>query len=86
MNTIYKTADLPAILSGYEIWFLPLKKKQGFEILENRMLRRIFASKLDQIKAGLRNVHDEEVRSLNDSSHFIRMMKLPDTLHGCQRR
>jgi hypothetical protein len=42
---IYKTIILPVILYGCETWSLTLREEQG----ENRVLRRIFGPKRDEV-------------------------------------
>jgi hypothetical protein len=44
-------------------------------MLENRVLRRIFGPKRDQITGGWRKLHNEELHNLYISPNIIRMMK-----------
>jgi hypothetical protein len=41
----------------------------------NRVLRRMFGPKRDEIIAGWRKLHNEELHSLRSSSYVIRMIK-----------
>jgi hypothetical protein len=45
-------------------------------VFENRVLRRIFGPKRDEIIAGWRKLHNEELHDLYSSSYIIRIMKL----------
>jgi hypothetical protein len=39
---------------------LPLKEENKPRVFENRMLRRIFGPKRDEVMGGWRKLHDEE--------------------------
>jgi hypothetical protein len=41
----------------------------------NRMLRKIFGTKRDEVKGGLRKLHNEEFHNLYFSPSIIRMIK-----------
>jgi hypothetical protein len=45
------------------------------EGVENRMLRRIFGPKRDEVTGEWRKLHNEELRDLYSSSRIIRIMK-----------
>jgi hypothetical protein len=62
-------------LYGCETWSLPLKEKYRRRVFENRMLRRIFRPKRDEIIGGWRKLHNEELHNLHSSQRIIRMMK-----------
>jgi hypothetical protein len=44
-------------------------------VFENKVLRRIFGPKRDEVTGGWRKLHDEELRDLYSSPSIIRMMK-----------
>jgi hypothetical protein len=44
-------------------------------VFENRVLRRIFGPKRDEVTRGWRKLHNEELHDLYSSSSIIRMMK-----------
>jgi hypothetical protein len=44
-------------------------------MFENRVLRRIFGPKRDEVTRGWRKLHNKELRDLNSSSSIIRMIK-----------
>jgi len=46
---IYRTIILLVVLYGCEIWSLTLKEERRLRDLENRVLRRIFAPKRDEV-------------------------------------
>jgi hypothetical protein len=44
-------------------------------VFENRVLRRIFGPKRDEVTGGWRKLHNEELHDLYSSSSIIRMIK-----------
>jgi hypothetical protein len=46
---LYKTMLLPVVVYGYETWFLTLREEHRLKIFENRMLRRVFGPKGDEV-------------------------------------
>jgi hypothetical protein len=49
---------------GCETWSLTLREESRLRVFENRVLRRIFGSKRDEIKREWRKLHNEEVSNL----------------------
>jgi hypothetical protein len=46
---IYRTKTLPVVLYACETLFLILREKHRLRVLENRVLRRIFEPKRDEV-------------------------------------
>jgi hypothetical protein len=46
---IYKTIILSSVLYGCETWYLTLREKHRRRAFENRVLRRIFGPKTDEV-------------------------------------
>jgi hypothetical protein len=44
-------------------------------VLENRMLKRIFGSKWDEIIEGWRKMHNEDLHNMYASPNIIRIIK-----------
>jgi hypothetical protein len=44
-------------------------------VFENRVLRRTFGSKRDEVTGGRRKLHNEELHNLLPSLSIIRMLK-----------
>jgi hypothetical protein len=44
-------------------------------VFENRVLRRIFGPKRDEVTGGCRKLRNEELRDLYSSPNIIRMIK-----------
>jgi hypothetical protein len=48
-------------------------------VFENRMLRRIFGPKGNDIVGGWRKMHDEELHNFNSSANVITIIKPRNT-------
>jgi hypothetical protein len=72
---IYKTIILPVILYGCKTWSLALREEHRLRVLENKVLRRIFGPKRDEVTEGWRKVHNEELRDFYSSPSIIRIIK-----------
>jgi hypothetical protein len=54
---IYKTKILPVVLYGRETWSLTLREEHRLRVFQNRVLRRIFGPKRDEVKGEGRKLH-----------------------------
>jgi len=72
---IQKFKDLPVVLYGCEIWSLTLREERRLRVSENRVLRRIFGHKRDEVTGEWRKLHNEEFNNLYSSSNIFRVMK-----------
>jgi hypothetical protein len=72
---ICKTIILPADLYGCETWSLILREEQRLKAFENRVLRRIFGPKRDEVTREWRKLHNEELRDLYSSPSIMRTIK-----------
>jgi hypothetical protein len=52
-----------------------LTKEHRLRVFENRVLRRIFGPKRDEVMGGWRKLQNEETHNLNSSPSIIRMIK-----------
>jgi hypothetical protein len=73
---IHKTIILAVVLHGCENWFLTLREEHRLRVFENRVLRRIFGPKSNEVTGGWRKLHNEELHNLYSSPSIIRMIKL----------
>jgi hypothetical protein len=46
---IYITLSLPVVLYGCETWSLTLREEHRLRVFENRVLRRIFGPRSDEV-------------------------------------
>jgi hypothetical protein len=49
---IYKNMILPVVLYGCETWSQKLREEHRLRVFENRVLRRIFGFKWDEVSRG----------------------------------
>jgi hypothetical protein len=66
---------LPVVLYGCETWSLTLREEHGLRVFENRVLRRIFEPKRDEVTGEWRKLHKEELRDLYSSPSIIKTIK-----------
>jgi hypothetical protein len=59
-----KSITLPVVFCGCETLSLTLKEEHRLRVFENRMLRRIFGPKRDEVTGDRRKLHNEELRNL----------------------
>ena len=60
---IYRTITLPVVFYGCETWSLTLREERKLRVLENRVLRRVFWLKRDEVTGEWKKLNNEE---LND--------------------
>jgi len=73
--TIYRTIILPVVLYGFETWSFTLREESRLKVFENRVLRRIFGPKRDEVTWEWRKLHNEELNDLYCSPHIFRVIK-----------
>jgi hypothetical protein len=56
-------------------WSLTLREEHRLKVFENRVLRRIFGPKRDDVTGEWRKLHNEELHNLYSSPNKIRMIK-----------
>jgi hypothetical protein len=52
-----------------------LREEHTLRVFENRLLRRIFGSKRDEVTGGWRKLNNEELHGLYSSSGIVRVIK-----------
>jgi hypothetical protein len=73
-SKIYRTIILPAVLYGCETWSFSLREEDRLRVFENRVLRRIFGPKRDEVTGEWRRLHNEELNDLS-SPNIFRVIK-----------
>ncbi|KAJ4445390.1 hypothetical protein ANN_07195 [Periplaneta americana] len=69
---IYKTVILPVVLYGCETWTLTLREEHRLRVFENKVLRKIFGAKRDEVTGEWRKLHNTELHALYSSPDIIR--------------
>jgi len=72
---IYRTVILPVVLCGCETWSLTLREESRLRVSENRVFRRIFGPKRDEVTEEWRKLHSEELNDLYSSPIISRVIK-----------
>ena len=65
MNKIYRTIILPFLLYGCETWLLTFREERRLNVFENRVLRRIFGHKRDEVTGEWRKLNNETLMICN---------------------
>jgi len=73
---IYRTIILPIVLYGCKTWSLTLREEHGLRVFENRVLRRVFGPKRDEVTGDWRNLHNEELSNLYSLPNIVQVIKL----------
>jgi len=73
---IHRIILLHVILYGCETWSLTLRDERRLRVLENRVLRRVFGHKGEEITGEWRKIHNDELNYLYSSSNIVRVIKL----------
>jgi len=69
---IYITVILPVILYGYKIG---VADEHKLRVFENKVLRKIYVPKRDEMTGEWRRLHKEKLHGLYDSPDVVRIMK-----------
>jgi len=73
---LYRTMILPVFfLYGCETWSLTLREERILRVFENRVLRRIFGPKRDNVTGKWRKLRNEELNDLYSSPNIVRVIK-----------
>ena len=72
---IFRTIILPVVLYGCETWSLTLMEERRLRVFENRVLRRKFGTKRDEVTGEWRKLHNEELNDLYSSPNIFRVIK-----------
>jgi hypothetical protein len=72
---IYRTIILPVVLYGCETWSLTFCEERRLRVFENRVLRRVFGPKRDEVAGERRKLHKEELNDLYSLPNIVRVVK-----------
>ena len=71
----YKTNIVPVVLYGCETWSLTLREEHRLRVFVNKVFRKIFGAKMDEITGQWRKYHNAELHSLYSSPNIMRSLK-----------
>jgi len=72
---IYRNIIFPIILYGCETWSLTLREERRLRVFENRVLKKVFGPKRDEVTGEWRKLHNEELNDLYCSQNTVRVIK-----------
>ena len=58
---IYRTIILSVVLYGCESWSLTFRKERRLRVFENRVLRKVFGPKRDEVTGEWRKLHNRNL-------------------------
>ncbi|KAJ4440626.1 hypothetical protein ANN_08773 [Periplaneta americana] len=70
-----KISLLLVILYGCETWTLTLREEQKLRVFENKVLRKIFGAKRDEVTGEWRKLHNAELHAFFSSPDIMRNIK-----------
>jgi hypothetical protein len=72
---IYRTIILPVVLYGCETWSLRLREGRRLRVFENRVLRRVFGPKSEEVRGEWKKIHNEKLNNQYSSPNIVRVIK-----------
>jgi len=72
---IYRTIILPVVLYGCKTWLLTLTEERRLRVFQNRVVRRVFGPKRDEVTGEWRKLHNEELNVLYSLHNIVRVVK-----------
>jgi len=67
--------ELDKLNTGCETWSPTMREKRRLRVFENRVLRRIFGPKREEVRGEWRILHNEEHNDLYSSPNIARVIK-----------
>ena len=66
---------MPVVLYGCETSSLTLREERRLRVFENRVLRKVFGPKRDEVTGYWRKLHNEELNDLYSLPNIVRVVK-----------
>jgi hypothetical protein len=63
------------VLYGCETWSLTLREERRLRVFENRVVRRVFGPKRDEVTGEWRKLHNEELNGLYSLPNIVWVVK-----------
>ena len=72
---IHRTIILPVVVYGCKSWLLTWREECRLRVFDNRVLRRVFGPRRDEVTREWRKLHNEELNDLYSSPNNIQVIK-----------
>jgi len=72
---MYRIIIVPVVFYGCETWSLTLREERSVKVFENRLMRRIFGSRRDEVTGKWRKLLSDELNDLYSSPKIIWVIK-----------
>jgi hypothetical protein len=72
---IYTNIIFLVVLYGCETWSLILREERRLRVFENRVLRKIFGPKRDQVTRDWRKLHKKELNNRYSSPSIVKVIQ-----------
>jgi hypothetical protein len=79
---IHRNIILPVVLYGCETWSLTLTEERKLRVFENKVLRRLFGPKRDEVTGEWRKLRSEKLNDLLTPSNIFWAIKSRMRLAG----
>ena len=63
------------VLYGCETWLLTLREERRLRVYENRVLRRVFGPRRDEVTGEWKKLHNEELNDVYSLPNIVRVVK-----------
>jgi hypothetical protein len=67
--------NFPVVLYGCETWSLTRREERRPRVYENRVLKRVFGPKRDEVTGERRKLHNEELNDLYSLPNIVQVVK-----------
>jgi hypothetical protein len=74
-SLLSKNMIFAAVIYGCEIWSLTLREKYRLRMFENRLLRKIFGWKRDNVTGEWRELHRKKLQDMCSTQNIIQVIK-----------
>jgi hypothetical protein len=71
---IHKSIILPVVLYGCKTWSLALREEHRLRVFENKVLRRLFGRKRDEVTGRWRKLHNEDVGGHGEKEKCVQVI------------
>jgi hypothetical protein len=72
---MYLIIILPVVLCGYETWSLTFREDHNLRVFDNRVLRKMFGTTMDEVTGHCRRLHSEELHDLWSAPNTVNLIK-----------